>query len=60
MNAKPRAFMCYLCGTQHFSSSLLIHIPQCYVSVPLQLKSIQLVHCTHAPLCIKFKPWRPW
>ncbi|GAX82949.1 hypothetical protein CEUSTIGMA_g10376.t1 [Chlamydomonas eustigma] len=27
---RPRALMCYLCGTQHFGQSLLIHIPQCY------------------------------
>ena len=26
---RPRAYVCYLCGQQYGSQSLLIHIPQC-------------------------------
>jgi hypothetical protein len=29
-SARPRAYVCYLCGQQYGSASLLIHVPACY------------------------------
>ncbi|KAG1674592.1 hypothetical protein FOA52_001841 [Chlamydomonas sp. UWO 241] len=30
IDSKPRGYMCYLCGQQYGSTSLAIHVPQCY------------------------------